>query len=58
MRPISTCKKCLCCGAVYGATESKTKCSCGGYLYIMNTVYQEKISKREKGDMENERSIC
>lgn len=45
MRPINTCKKCLCCGMKYNAEAKREKCLCGGHLYIVNTVYQEKGNK-------------
>lgn len=45
MKPINTYKKCLCCGKKYSAMDKRENCECGSYLYVVNTVYQEKVKK-------------
>lgn len=45
MKPINAYKKCLCCGAKYSVSEKNENCKCGGYLYIISSVYQKKVKK-------------
>lgn len=50
MKPVNTYKKCLCCGMKYDIRKQGNKCICGGHLYIVGTIYQEK----PKGAVANE----
>ena len=43
MKPINNYKKCFCCGRKYRADAKETNCSCGGFLYMIGTIYQEKV---------------
>ena len=42
MKTVNNYKKCLCCGSKYDIRKQGSKCVCGGHLYIVGSVYQEK----------------
>lgn len=50
MKTVNNYKKCFCCGMKYDIRAERKKCICGGHLYIVGTIYQEK----PKGVVTNE----
>ena len=44
MKPVENYKKCMRCGDKYRIESQLTKCMCGGLLYIVGTIYQEKTT--------------
>jgi len=50
MKPVNNYKKCFWCGMTYDIRKQGTKCICGGHLYIVGTIYQEKPKGVEKNE--------
>lgn len=45
---VDTYKKCLKCGDKYRIDSDRTKCLCGGHLFIVGSVYQPKVRKQHE----------
>ena len=49
MRPVGIYKKCMCCGHREEMELERIKCPCGGHLYTIGMIYQERVIKAQKG---------
>lgn len=47
MTMTATYRKCLKCGSSTNDLH-KTKCNCGGYLYLISTIYTPKVRQKEE----------
>jgi DNA-directed RNA polymerase subunit RPC12/RpoP len=50
MKPVGIYKKCMRCGRREEVELERIKCPCGGHLYIIGTIYQERTVKAQKGE--------
>lgn len=50
MNAIGIYKKCMRCGSKEHNLLERSKCRCGGYLYVIGTIYQERVIKVQKGE--------